>query len=132
MTLVRVFTDVGGLKPVHLVAKIFEIRDSIFVVRYLSPTDERRHGKVIYRYEDETYEIGDESISKYMDTSDEEDIGFKRIDNETYVLDSDSDSEYDPDKDGSDDESDDSEESDSECSDVPTEDLSDDGYWSEN
>lgn len=130
MTLVRVYTDVGGLKPVHLIAKIYEIRESSFVVRYLSPTDDRKHGKVIYRYEDETYEIGDESISKYMDTSDEEDIGFKRLSEGEFIMDSDSDSDYDPDKDSVTSES--GSESDSE-SDVPSEELSDqEGYWSEN
>lgn len=79
MTLVKVYTDVGGIKPVHLIAKIFEVRDNIYVIRYLSPTDETKGNKVIYRYEDETYEIGDESISEYIDTADEEDVGFKKI-----------------------------------------------------
>lgn len=132
MTLVRVYTDVGGLKPIHLIAKIFEIRDSTYIVRYLSPTDDKKHGKVIYRYEDDTYEIGDDSISKYMDTSDEEDIGFKNLGQGDFIMDSDSDSdaEYVA--------SDDSCESESDSeSDVPTEDLTDyedddEGYWSEN
>lgn len=131
MSLVRVFTDVGGLKPVHLIAKIFEIRESTYMIRYLSPTDDKKHGKIIYRYEDETYEIGDESISKYMDTSDESDLGFRSIGDGGFIMtDNDSEeSEYDPDEDGTD-ASDN--ESDTECSDVPTDELSDEDYWSEN
>ena len=132
MTLVRVYTDIGGLKPVNLIAKIFEIRDSTFVIRYLSPTDEKRHGKIIYRYEDDTYEVGDESISKYMDTSDESDIGFRCVGEGMFVMsDSESDeSEYEPG------DSDDDDSESASDSDVPTDELSDgddeeDEYWSD-
>lgn len=132
MSLVRVYTDIGGLKPVHLIAKIFEIRESTYMIRYLSPTDDKKYGKVIYRYEDETYEIGDESISKYMDTSDETELGFRAVGDDGFIMiDNDSEeSDYDPDEDDGTDGSGD--QSDTDCSDVPTEELSDDDCWSEN
>jgi len=98
MTLVRVYTDNGGLKPVHLLAKIFEIRDDTFSVRYLSPTDDTKHGKKIYRYEDEVYQITDESISQYLNTDSEEDIGFTQLACGGFIY-TDSDSDYAPDED---------------------------------
>lgn len=105
MTIVRVYTDVGGVKPVHLLAKIFETHGNVMRVRYLSKTDERKNGKPVYRYEDEMYDIGDESVSQYMETSDEEDIGYKKIDDGGFILEE-SDSDYDPDEDQCDDEDD--------------------------
>lgn len=98
MTIVRVYTDVGAVKPVHLLAKIFETKGETLCVRYLTKTDEHKNGIPIYRYEDEMYEIGDESISQYMETSDEEDIGYKKIDDGGFILEE-SDSDYDPDED---------------------------------
>lgn len=77
MSILRVWTDVGGDKPVSLIARITEEHaDGTYTIQYLSPTDDRDHGRVIYRYEDETYQIDDESVTEYMNTDDETTLGF--------------------------------------------------------
>lgn len=104
MTLVKVYTDVGGVKPVHLIAKIFDAKEATFSIRYLSPTDITEKGKKIYRYEDEVYEIDEDSISEYMNTEDETVLGFEPVQG-GFIL-ADSDSDYEPDGDEEDDSSD--------------------------
>ena len=77
MSILRVWTDVGGDKPVSLIARITEEHaDGTYTIQYLSPTEDRDHGRVIYRYEDETYQIDDESVTEYMNTDDETTLGF--------------------------------------------------------
>jgi hypothetical protein len=71
MALVRVWTDVGARKPVPLLAKIVEKDGVIFTIRYLSESDDK-----IWRYEDDEYEVDDESIAEYLNTENEEDAGF--------------------------------------------------------
>ena len=71
MTLVRVWTDVGARKYVPLLAKIEEIDGVIFTIRYLSESDDH-----IWRYEEDTYEIDDETIAERLNTTLETDIGF--------------------------------------------------------
>lgn len=75
MSLVRVWTDVGSRKPVPLLAKIVEENGVIFTIRYLSESDDK-----IWRYEEDTYEVDDESIAEYLKTSDECDVGFAPLD----------------------------------------------------
>ena len=71
-TLVRVWTDVGSRTPVALLAKIVDENGVIFTIRYLSECDDK-----VWRYEDDTYEIDNDSIAEYLNTSDELDVGFK-------------------------------------------------------
>jgi hypothetical protein len=97
MTLVKVYTDIGGVKPVHLLAKIFDAKESTFSIRYLSPTDKMEKGRKIYRYEDEVYEIDEDSISEYLNTDDETVIGFEEVQGGFILVDSDSD--YEPEED---------------------------------
>jgi hypothetical protein len=66
---------VGARKPVPLLAKIVEENGCIFTIRYLSESDDK-----IWRYEVDTYEIDTDSISEYLKTSDENDVGFKIFD----------------------------------------------------
>jgi len=106
-SLVRVWTDVGSRKPVPLLAKIVEENGVIFTIRYLSESDDK-----IWRYEEDTYEVDDESIAEYLKTSDECDVGFVPLDDGFIKVESDedyvpSDEEYDED-----DEDEDEEESD--------------------
>jgi hypothetical protein len=108
MTLVKVYTDIGGVKPVHLLAKIFDAKDTTFSIRYLSPTEKMEKGRKIYKYEDEVYDIDEDSISEYLNTDDETVIGFEEVQGGFILVDSDSD--YDP---GEDDGSDDEDEDDS-------------------
>lgn len=71
MSLVRVWTDVGARKPVALLAKIVEKDGIICTIRYLSEC-----GDKIWRYEDDTYEIDDDSIAEHLNTDHEDEIGF--------------------------------------------------------
>jgi hypothetical protein len=71
MSLVRVWTDVGARKPASLLAKIIEKDGVILTIRYLSESDDH-----IWRYEDDTYEIDDDSIAEYLKTDCEGEIGF--------------------------------------------------------
>lgn len=101
MSLVRVWTDIGARKPVPLLAKIVERDGAIFIIRYLSESDDK-----IWRYEDDTYEIDADSIAEELHTDLEADLGFRPVD-EGFVR-ADSDDEYLPSSE--DEESDDDEE----------------------
>jgi hypothetical protein len=70
-SLVRVWTDVGARKPAALLAKIIEKDGVILTIKYLSESDDH-----IWRYEEDTYEIDDDSIAEYLKTDREEDLGF--------------------------------------------------------
>lgn len=86
MTLVRVWTDVGSRKPVPLLAKVVEKKGSTFAIRYLSESDDK-----IWRYEDEMYEVDDDSIAEYLTVQHEEDMGFKVHEDGYLKVDSDDD-----------------------------------------
>jgi hypothetical protein len=77
---------VGSRKPVPLLAKIVEENGCIFTIRYLSESDDK-----IWRYEEDTYEIDNDSISEYLKTSDEHDVGFKPFDDGFVKVESDDD-----------------------------------------
>jgi hypothetical protein len=98
MSLVRVWTDIGLEKNVSLVARIIHADGEIFTIKFLSPTEEKdKHGRVIHRYEDETYEIDDDSITHYLETDLEEDIGLKQYDETGWIrVDEESDEDYVP------------------------------------
>ena len=73
--LVRVLTDIGGPKPVPLLARVVEERDNSYTIVYLSPSEDKDHGRTIYRYENDTYDIDDDYVVEYID--DEEQAGFE-------------------------------------------------------
>jgi hypothetical protein len=109
MSIVRVWTDVGSDKNVSLIARIIETNGSIFTIQFLSPTENKdKHGCTIYKYEDETYQIDDDSITHYLNTSNEEDIGFVSVGEGEWIRTGDeSDEDYIPsEEDESDDEED--------------------------
>ena len=94
MSLVKVWTDVGKKRPVPLIAKIIEKDGPIITIRYLSEGKDK-----IWKYEEDTYEIEDDSISEYLNTDDEINIGFKKLD-EGFIHEKDnSDDEYLPEED---------------------------------
>lgn len=115
-SLVRVWTDVGSRKPVPLLAKIVEENGVIFTIRYLSESDDK-----IWRYEDDTYEIDNDSIAEYLKTDDEQDVGFTPLDDGFVKIESDDD--YVP--------SDEDEDTDEEESDFPEEDEEEDDFEDE-
>ena len=86
MSLVRVWTDIGSRKPVPLLAKIIEENGVIFTIRYLTESDDK-----IWRYEEDTYEIDNESIAEYLKTSDEQDVGYRPVEDGFVKVDSDDD-----------------------------------------
>lgn len=89
--LVKVWTELPSGKNVSLLAKIVEENGDIYTIRYLSPTEDRDHGCIVYRYEEQTYEIDDDSITEYLGTTDERDVGFKPVEDGFVRYDSDSD-----------------------------------------
>ena len=113
MSLVRVWTDVGQRKPVPLLAKIIERNGVIFTIRYLT---EGAGG--VWSYEDDTYDVDDESISEYLNSESEESLGFMKIGDNEFTKDS-SDDDYVPsdDEDDDDEEDEEDEEDDDEFSD---------------
>lgn len=92
MSLVRVWTDVGARKPKPLLAKIVSSKNGIHSIRYLSPSADNTH---IFRYEEDVYEIDDESICEYLNLDDEADIGF-RLNEEGDFYKASSDDDYEP------------------------------------
>jgi hypothetical protein len=128
MSLVRVWTDVGSDKNVSLVARIIETNGPIFTIQFLSPTENKdKHGSTIYKYEDETYQIDDDSITHYLDTSNEEDIGFVSAGEGEWIRTGDeSDEDYIPSEEDEDEEED--EEDDVDEEEYEDEDIEDDDY----
>jgi hypothetical protein len=128
MTLVRVWTDVGSEKNVSLVARIIETNGPIFTIQFLSPTETKdKHGCTIYKYEDETYQIDDDSITHYLETSNEEDIGFVSAGEGEWIrTGDDSDEDYIPSED--DDDEDEEDEEDQEDFEEDIEDEIEDDY----
>ena len=92
MSLVRIWTDVGQKKPKALLAKIFKKSGGAFTIRYLSALPE--HAKV-FKYEDDEYDVDDESISEWLDTDLETDLGFEAQDDGSYIK-IESDPDYEP------------------------------------
>ena len=111
MSLIRVWTDIGNDKYVSLYARIIDRTGESFIIRFFTPT-ESSSGQSVYRYEKDTYEITDDSITHYLDVDDEADAGFKKIDDDEWIK-IDEDEDYVP-SDEDEDEEDENEEDDDE------------------
>lgn len=107
MSLVKVWTDVGGRKPVALLAKIIEKDGVIFTIRYLTAGKDG-----IWRYEEDTYEVDDDSIAEYLKHDSETDIGFIATDDGGFIREEDSDKDYEPSENDEDDDDEEDEEDD--------------------
>ncbi len=137
MSLIKVLTELDNGTITELPAKIVETKNNgdVFVIRYLSYAEKRdNHNRKIYKYEDDTYEITNESITEFLNSDFEIDLGYKNISSDEFVkYESDSDDDYTPssDEDEEDSDSDSDEDSDEDESitdeDVPYED-DDDAY----
>jgi hypothetical protein len=103
--LVRVWTDVGQRKPKPLLARIVSKTSKFKTIQYLSPTETRIKGKTIYSYEEDTYQVDDDSIYEYLTESTEFDMGFTEVDG-GYVKEE-SDEDYVPSDESGDEEDDD-------------------------
>jgi hypothetical protein len=97
MSLVRVWTNVGQKKPKALLAKIFSSAEGpVYTIRYLSAdSEEDDHGRVIHKYEDESYEVDDDSVAEWLGLDDETEIGFTSVGEGAWVK-GDPDSDYVP------------------------------------
>jgi hypothetical protein len=91
MALVRVWTDVGARKPVALLAKIEEKDGVILTIRYLSET-----AKGVWAWEDDTYDIDDDSIAENLKTDVIEDLGFRAFGDEGSYIKCEEDEDYVP------------------------------------
>lgn len=117
MSLIKVWTELDDGKCYSLPAKIISKKSNgVMIVKYLSVTENKdSQNRKIYKYEDEMYEITDESVSEYIDSDSELDFGFQQISEDEFVkYDSDSDEDYVP--------SEDDDESSETCSDDDDED----------
>jgi hypothetical protein len=119
MSLVRVWTNVGQKKPKALLAKIFSTAEGPeYTIRYLSSvSEEDDKGRTVFRYEDEIYQVDEDSIAEWLGTDEETDIGYTPLDDGSWIK-GDQDSDYFPD-------SSDEDETDDEEEDDPTDDEED-------
>ena len=110
MSLIKVWTELDD-KYVALPAKVVSSNGLKYKIKYLSVSEKRdNHNRKIYSYEDETYDITNESITEFTNSDMEIDLGFKQItDNEFIKYDSDSDADYIPSSSSDDDTSSESE-----------------------
>lgn len=92
--ILKVYTDIGKTRPVAMYAKVVEkLKKGKYRIKYLSPTTQSYEGKIIYKYEEDTYDIDDDSIMEYI-KQDEEYIGYMSVDDIGFVrMESDSDYE---------------------------------------
>ncbi len=136
MSLVKVWTEIDDTgKCQSLPAKIVSKKGNTYKIRYLSVTDDRdSKNRRVYRYEDETYDVSDESITEYLDSGSELDLGFEDIGNGRFVKcdygfsDDESDDDYVP---SSEEESEEDEESGDEDDDASLDDYEDDENFSD-
>jgi len=104
MSLVKVWTDVGGKKPVALLAKIVDRDGVILTIKYLTAGKDN-----VWRYEDETYDVDDDSIAEYLKTDDESTLGFTKLD-DGFIQEVESDEDYEPDDEDEDEDEDEEDE----------------------
>jgi hypothetical protein len=103
MSFVKILTDVDGVISSIPARIISTEKDGSFNIKYISRTEKKHtNGKTIYEYEDEIYNITEESIDEYM--YDETECGFRSIGNgDQYIKqsnsrdgDDDEDGDYEP------------------------------------
>lgn len=87
MSLVKVWTEIDDTgKCQSLPAKIVSKKGNTYKIQYLSVTDDRdSKNRRVYRYEEEIYDVSDESITEYLDSGSELDLGFEDIGNGRFV-----------------------------------------------
>ncbi len=87
MSLVKVWTEIDETgKCASLPAKIVSKKGNVYKISYLSPTEDRDvKNRRVYKYEDEVYEVSDDSITEYLDSDTELDFGFEEIEDGKFV-----------------------------------------------
>ena len=89
--LVKVWTELPSGKNKSLLAKVIETNGAVMTIQYLSATDDKDHGRIVYKYEEQTYEVEDDSITEYIGDTDESDVGFIKVNDGFVRYESDSD-----------------------------------------
>jgi len=114
-SLVRVWTNVGQRKPKALLAKVVSRASGpVYTIRYLSPvSEEDESGRQVFRYEDDTYEVDDDSVAEWLDADTEEDVGYKEVEQGAWIREDD-DSDYVPSSESESEDEDESEETEEE------------------
>lgn len=88
MSLVKVWTEIDETtgKCASLPAKIISKKGNVYKISYLSVSEERdAKNRRVYKYEDEIYEVSDDSITEYLDSDTELDFGFEEIEDGKFV-----------------------------------------------
>jgi hypothetical protein len=86
-TIVEVLVDLDNGTNKEVIAKIVEVKQTTYIVKYLSPTRKLYEGRdIIYKYEKERYEIDKECVSGFFDSTKEEDAGFVHLEGGGWIL----------------------------------------------
>ena len=85
--LIQVLVEDDNGKESKVIAKIIRRQDECtFVIKYLSPTGSLYEDFCrVYEYEETSSIVEDESILIWFDTKDEEKVGFKKMDKNTFI-----------------------------------------------
>ena len=86
-TIVEVLVDLDNGKTAEVIAKIVEVKQETYVVKYLSPTKKLHEDRtIIYKYEKDRYEIDKACVSGFFDSTNEEDAGFIHLESGGWIL----------------------------------------------
>ena len=100
-TLIDVNTEDGVL-----LAKIVDETEDTYSIKYLSPIKRKYNDLRVYDYDECTENIEKECVSGFYDTGDEAVAGYTLVEGGGFILNEDSDDDYDPTSDEDEDDSD--------------------------
>lgn len=100
-TLIDVNTEDG-----ILLAKIVDETEDTYSIKYLSPIKRKYNDLRVYDYEECAEDIEKECVSGFYDTGDETVAGYTPVEGGGFILNEDSDDDYDPTSDEDEDDSD--------------------------
>ena len=89
-----------------LLAKVVDETEDTYRIKYLSPIKRKYNDLRVYDYEECVEEVDKECVSGFYDTDDEAVAGYTQIEGGGFVLNEESDDDYDPTSDEEEDESD--------------------------
>lgn len=90
------FVDISLENGETCLAKIVEVKNNSFIVKFLSETSKTYEDCKIYKFDKDKTEIEKECVSGYYDTGDIEATGFTKIEDVGYILKDDLDDDYEP------------------------------------
>ena len=89
-----------------LLAKVVDETEDTYRIKYLSPIKRKYNDLRVYDYEECVEEVDKECVSGFYDTDDEAVAGYTRVEGGGFVLNEESDDDYDPTSDEEEEESD--------------------------